>query len=236
MRAICREQYEQLTDDKTQGGHAMSASVFASMKTALVEPETSFEWKVIHRFWQMLVESTTPISLDALAQALHSSRERVKAVLEPEAEYDQFGNLVGWGLTQNPTIHQVVLEGHSLYAWCAPDTLYHPVVVNRPAQVVSQCPVTGARIELMLTPDRLESLSPEAAVVSIARDWSIFQRLKEAGCIRQGGCNSQFFFASGEVAAPWVSEHADFIVLPVEEAFLGLRDVALQQMALVARA
>jgi alkylmercury lyase len=216
----------------------MSASVFESMKTALVEPETAFEWKVIHRLWRMLVESTTPISLDALAQALHASRERVKAVLEryPEAEYDQFGNLLGWGLTLRPTIHQVALEGHALYAWCAPDTLYDPVIVNRSAQIVSQCPVTGARIELLLTPDRLLRLSPASAVVSIARDWSLFQRLKEAGCIRQGGCNNQFFFASREVAAPWVSEHPDFIVLPVEEAFLGLREVALQHMAQAARA
>ncbi len=214
----------------------MSASVFESMKTALVEPETAFEWKVIHHLWHMLVESATPISLDALTQALHSSRERVKAVLEPEAEYDQFGNLLGWGLTLRPTVHQVVLEGHSLYAWCAPDTLYDPVVVNRSAQIVSQCLVTGARIEMTLTPDRLLRLSPEAAVVSIARDWSMFQRLKEAGCIRQEGCNSQFFFASREVAAPWAFEHPDFIVLPVEEAFEGLRDIALQQMAQVAHA
>ena len=214
----------------------MSVSVFESLKKALLEPETAFEWKVIHRLWHLLVESTTPVSLDALAQVLHSSRERVKAALEPEAEYDQFGNLLGWGLTLHPTIHQVVLEGHALYAWCAPDTLYHPVVLNRSAQVVSQCHMTGARIELLLTPDRLLHLSPEAAVVSIARDWSIFQRLKEAGCIRQEGCNSQFFFASGEVAAPWVFEHPDFIVLPVEEAFLGLREIALQQMAQVARA
>jgi hypothetical protein len=34
----------------------------------------------------------------------------------------------------------------------------------------------------------------------------------------------------------WASEHPDFIVLPVEEAFAGLRDIALQQVALVARA
>ncbi len=216
----------------------MSASVFESMKTALVKPETAFEWKVIHRLWHLLVESATPISLDALAQALHTSRERVKAVLEryPEAEYDQFGNLLGWGLTLHPTIHQVVVEGHALYAWCAPDTLYDPVVVNRSAQIVSQCPVTGARIELLLTPDRLLRLSPASAMVSIARDWSLFQRLKEAGCIRQEGCNNQFFFASGEVSAPWVSEHPDFIVLPVEEAFLGLREIALQHMAQAARA
>jgi len=215
----------------------MSASVFESLKTALVEPETAFEWKVIHRLWHMLVESATPISLDALAQSLRTSRERVKAVLEryPETEYDQFGNLLGWGLTLHPTIHQVVLEGHALYAWCAPDTLYDPVVVNRSAQIVSQCPVTGAKIEMLLTPDRLESLSPASAVVSIVRDGSVFTRLQEAGCIRQGGCNNQFFFASQQVAAPWASEHLDFSVLPVEEAFEGLREIALQQRALVAR-
>ena len=66
----------------------MSAPVFESVKTAFVEPETAFTWKESHRFWHLLVQSNSPISLDALAQALHSSRERVKAVLEPEAEYE----------------------------------------------------------------------------------------------------------------------------------------------------
>jgi Alkylmercury lyase/Helix-turn-helix domain of alkylmercury lyase len=166
----------------------MSASVFESLKKALLEPETAFEWKLFHRLWQMLVESTTPVSLDALAQALHTSRERVKAVLEryPDAEYNQFGNLLGWGLTLHPTIHQLVVEGYSLYAWCAPDTLYDPLVLNRSAKIVSQCPVTGAKIEILLTPDRLESLSPASAVVSIVRDGSVFTRLQEAGCIQQG--------------------------------------------------
>jgi len=216
----------------------MSASVFESLKTALVEPETAFEWKVFHRLWQMLAQSAAPVSLDTLAQALHTSRELVQAVLEryPDAEYDQFGNLLGWGLTLQSTVHQLVVEGHALYAWCATDTLYDPIVLNRPAQIVSRCPLTGAKIEIMLTPDRLLRLAPEVAVVSIVRDGGMFTRLKEAGCIRQGGCNNQFFFASGEVAAPWISEHPDLIILPVEEAFLGLREIALQQMALVARA
>ncbi len=214
----------------------MSASVFKSMRTALLAPDTAFEWKVIHRLWYLLVESAIPVSLDALAQALHTSRERVKAVLEPEAEYDQSGNLLGWGLTLQPTVHQVGVAGHTLYAWCAPDTLYDPVVVNRPAQISSRCHMTGARIELRLTPDRLERLSPASAVVSILRDWSVFKQLQEAGGLRDEGCNMQFFFASGEVAAPWAAEHPDFIVLPVEEAFAGLRDVARQQMALVAQA
>lgn len=39
----------------------------------------------------------------------------------------------------------------------------------------------------------------------------------------------QRLFASQEV---WVSEHEDFTVLPVEETFHGLRDVAVQLQTL----
>jgi len=140
------------------------------------------------------------------------------------------------GLTLNSTVHQVRLEGRSLYAWCAPDTLYDPLVLNRSAQIVSRCPVTGTRIGMMFTPDRLLRLSPAGVVISIYRDWSLYQQVKEAGGLRQEGCNQQFFFASGEVAAPWAEAHPGFLVLPVEEAFPGLREIALQQRALVARA
>jgi alkylmercury lyase len=214
----------------------MSTSVFESLKTALVAPEAAFVWKVLHRFWHLLAQSGTPIALDALAADLHSSRERVTAVFEqlPETEYDQFGNLLGMGLTLHPTVHQVVLEGHPFYTWCAPDALLLPVILKRPARISSTCPVTGARISLVLTPERFEGLSPEAAVVSIARTGDLLKRVQESGCVRQGVCNQQFLFASGEIAAPWVAEHEDFLVLPVEEAFLGLREIALQQMALVA--
>src|SRR5260221_7568464 len=102
----------------------MSASDFESLKKALLEPETTFEWKLFHRLWQMLVESATPISLDALAQALHTSRERVQAALEryPDAEDDHDRNLLARGLTHHPTGHHVGVDGHFLHAQLAPDT------------------------------------------------------------------------------------------------------------------
>lgn len=216
----------------------MSTFVFDSVKKALTEPEDAFQWKVLHHFCRLLAESNTPISLDALAAALHSSRERVKAGLErnPEIEYDQSGNLLGMGLTLKPTIHQFVLDGHPFYAWCGPDTLALPVVLKRPARVISTCPVTGARISLELTPDHLESLSPETAVVSLDRTGDMFKRSQEAGCVRQEVCNNQSFFASLEATAPWADAHPDFAIVPVQEAFLGLREIFLQQMALAAQA
>ena len=56
----------------------MSTSVFASLTEALLEPDTAFDWKLFRRLWHLLVESARPVSLDALAQALHTPRERCR--------------------------------------------------------------------------------------------------------------------------------------------------------------
>jgi hypothetical protein len=44
----------------------MSASVFESLKTALVALEAVFAWKMFHRFWHLLAQSAPPSALDAL--------------------------------------------------------------------------------------------------------------------------------------------------------------------------
>lgn len=188
----------------------MSESIFTTMTTAFSAPETAFEWKLLHCFWGLLAERGEPVSPDTLAQALACERSQVAQVLDqyPEAEYDPSGNLVGVGLTLRPTVHQLVFEKRPFYTWCAPDALYMPVVLGHPAQIISTCPITGARIEVTLTPEYLETLAPSSAVVSIAKDGNILKRVKDAGCIRQGACESQFFFTNPEVVAPWVFEHA----------------------------
>ena len=220
-----------------KGDVSMAASIFETMTTLFEGPEAAFEWKLLQRFWETLAQTGKPISLDVLTRELACTRSQVVEVLDqyPEAEYDQFGQLIGLGLTLRPTVHQLFLEERSFSAWCGPDALIFPVVLKRPARIVSTCPVTGARIEVTLTPDHLESLSPTNAVISMAKDGGMLKNLKETSCIRQNGCNNQFFFANPEVAALWVSEHADFIIFPVEEIFEGLRQFAQQQMTLATR-
>lgn len=216
-----------------------SESILSTMTTAFSGPDAAFEWKLLHRFWESLAQTGAPVSLDTLAQSLACERSQIVQVLDeqyPEAEYDPSGNLVGVGLTLRPTTHQIVFENQPFYTWCAPDAFTIPVVLGRPAQIISQCPVTGTRIEVALTPEHLEAYTPPGAVVSFAKHGGMVKRLKEAGCIRQGGCANQFFFASQEVAAPWVSQHADFSVFPLEEAFEDLRKFTQQQMALASRA
>src|SRR2546426_8072443 len=110
----------------------MSESIFTTMTTAFSGPEAAFEWKLLHRFWELLVQTGVPVSLDTLAQALVCERSQVVQVLAeqyPEAEYDASGNLVGVGLTLRPTPHQIVLEKRPFSTWCAPDAFTIPVVL-----------------------------------------------------------------------------------------------------------
>lgn len=217
----------------------MSESILTTMTTAFSGPEAAFEWKLLYRFFGLLAQTGTPVSLETLAQALACERSQVAQVLDeqyPEAEYDESGKLVGVGLTLRPTVHQLVVENRPFYTWCAPDALHIAVVLGRPAQIISRCPITGTRIEVTLTPERMTAFTPASAVVSFPKHGNTLKRLKEAGCIRQGGCQNALFFASGEAAAPWVSHYADFRVFPLEEAFEDLREFAHKQMALATRA
>ncbi len=216
----------------------MPYPLFETMITSLVSPETALEWKLLHRFWRMLADTGTPVSPDALALALHCPREQVLETLRlyPEAEYDPAGNLAGLSFTLHQTRHQLLLGERTFSGWCAPDVLVFPVVLGCTARIVSTCPVTAMSIQLTVTPDHIEDLSPASAAVSIVRDGGMLGKLKEAGCIRQESCDHQFFFTSQQVVAPWVSEHADFIVFPVEEACQGLREVARHQQARAAQA
>ncbi|HET8851498.1 MAG TPA: hypothetical protein VFN02_03160, partial [Ktedonobacteraceae bacterium] len=99
----------------------MPHPLFETMITSLVSPETAFEWKLLLTFWPMLASTATPVSPDALAQALHCSREQVLETLRlyPEAEYDPAGNLAGLGLTLRQTPHQLHLGEQTFYGWCA---------------------------------------------------------------------------------------------------------------------
>jgi alkylmercury lyase len=89
----------------------MSESILTTMTTAFSGEEAAFEWKLLYRFFGLLVQTGAPVSLETLAQALACARAQVVQVLEeqyPEAEYDASGNLIGVGLTLRPTAHQLV--------------------------------------------------------------------------------------------------------------------------------
>jgi alkylmercury lyase len=95
-----------------------------------------------------------------------SARGSCGRLEQASAERDEEGQLVGLTLTLRPTRHRVIVDGRTVYAWCATDTLMFPVILGRPTIVESACPQTGRAIRSELMPDAVRSLDPPQAVMT----------------------------------------------------------------------
>jgi alkylmercury lyase len=171
-----------------------------------------------------LLSRGEPVALEQLAQAAGWTVENVEAALaaQTSAERDDQGRLVGLALTLRPTTHHVTVDGHTLFAWCATDTLMVPVVLGRPALIESTCPQTGQAIRIELTPDGVERLDPPDAVMTAVRPRGKFAD------VRSTTCAHGHFFSSIEATATWTEAHPGGHVYPVEEAFRLDRQVIRQ--------
>jgi alkylmercury lyase len=162
-----------------------------------------------------LLSEGEPVALAQLATAAGWSVEDVEAALRAQtsAERDDQGRLVGLALTLRPTTHRVTIDGRTLFAWCASDTLMVPVIVGRSAVVESTCPQTGQAIRVELTPDGVERVDPPDAVVSAVRPAG------QLADVRSDTCDHGHFFSSIEASAAWADAHPEGHIHPVEEAF-----------------
>ena len=155
-----------------------------------------------------------PASPEEITAAAGKSPEEVQAALDqfPSAEWDERGRLVGAGLTLRPTPHRFEVEGRTLFAWCALDTLMYPVLLGRTASIESPCRGTGEPVRVEATPAGIETVEPPSAVVSVVEP-------KDAANIRGVFCENVHFFASPEAASRWLEKHPQATILPVEDAF-----------------
>lgn len=160
-----------------------------------------------------LLAAGRPVTTGRLAAATGRTDEDIRQALAdmPDTEYDQNGRIVGSGLTLNPTPHRFETGGRTLYTWCALDTLVFPAVLGRTVDVTSPCHATGAPIRLTVEPDRISSVEPDTAVVSIVTP-------DAPTSIRAAFCNQSHFFASPDTAKDWLGRHPGATVLPVAEA------------------
>jgi len=158
-----------------------------------------------------------PVPIEKISTTLQMSGDDVRSALDelPNLEFDQEGNLVGAALTLTPTPHHFQVHGRKLYTWCAFDTLFFPVVLNLTAYVESQCHVTGSKINLKVTPNRIEELDPSNTVVSL-----VIPTASDACCdIRGSFCDKVHFFSSPEVAATWLVKNKEAMILSVDDAY-----------------
>lgn len=164
-----------------------------------------------------------PVPLAEIARAAGVSEHEVHRFfyeyLAPGwSHFDDSGSLIGFsGLTILPvSSHQLTVDGRRLYAWCAWDTLFLPHLLQKPVGVQSVCPVTGAAVELWVTPERLEYAAPSTAVMSFV----LADREQIAKDVVANFCQRVHFFASEEVGRAWQGQHADSVLLTLAEGYV----------------
>jgi alkylmercury lyase len=154
--------------------------------------------RIVVQILQLLANGC-PVPPDEIAIHLQVSPDKVVSILEGfGAEFDKEGNMLGFGLTLVPTPHVYKANGHKLYTWCAADALEFPVMLKHTAHIESPDPISGEKIRVSVTPDRVERVEPESAVVS----W--VDRIDVAN-IRGSLCNYVHFFTSPETASKWIA-------------------------------
>lgn len=160
-----------------------------------------------------LLQHGKPVTPEELASATGlGAGVVVKLTRRLGAEFDDEGNIVGWGLTLIPTPHKYRANGKDLFAWCAVDTISFPSILNHTAVIESPDPITGEIVRLTVTPDGVEGLEPSSAVMS----WSLNSDLYN---IRGTFCNLVHFFAEQQTAADYVSNNPGLVTVPIADVF-----------------
>jgi alkylmercury lyase len=163
---------------------------------------------------QVIAQSGQPFAPASLAARLQMSQEDVSAHLAriPDTEFNEEGRIVGWGITLVPTRHQFVLSEHTLFTWCALDTVLFPPLLQVEAHVQSRCSATNQPLTFVATPEGIADLLPATSVLSLILP------TERCDCVRGTFCEQSLFFQSEEAASSWIALHPDAVLLSVEEA------------------
>lgn len=173
-----------------------------------------------------------PVSAAHLAADIAMEEPAVNAVLQQISDvvYDGDGQIVGFGLSLVPTTHQFIINGQTLYTWCALDTFLYTALLAQPSQVASHCPVTARQIRLIMTPEGITELSPASSVISLViPDGSI------ADCRRSAFCKYGHFFATPDAGAAWLNGHPNGAILSITDAHRLGQLLAGQRLLLAGR-
>ncbi len=171
---------------------------------------------VCRQILHVLADVGHPLAPTHLATLLQMSQEELRTQLAcvPDTEFDEQGNIVGWGVTLVPTAHHMQLHGKPLYTWCAFDTVLFPALFQTEAQVQSECATTGYPITFVATSEGIRELTPATSVLSLILP------TQRCDCVRGTFCEQSLFFHSEEAASPWFALHPEAVLLSLEEAAL----------------
>lgn len=159
-----------------------------------------------------------PVSVAQLANAAGAPPAEIAVALDrlPSEFRDEQQRIIGFmGLTVvEMGEHRIHLDGRTLSAWCAWDTLFLPELIGASARVTSRCPTTAKEISLSVSPDGPTDLQPAEAVVSFLLPDGEFD-----ATVIQRFCHFVHFFASPDAAAKWTAEHPGTFTISVNDAY-----------------
>ena len=164
-----------------------------------------------------LLATGEPADPADVAVAAGLAPERVRELLAGwPGVYCEDGRIIGfWGLTPRPhSKHLFKVDGRTLHTWCAWDTLFIPRILGKSAQVETPCPITGETIRLTVTPEGVEGIAPESAVMSILEPPE--NMLED---IVSKFCHYVFFFATADAGGQWTAENPGTRLMSIPAAF-----------------
>lgn len=143
-----------------------------------------------------------PVSVGRFAAATTRSLTEAETIFARlrawGAEFDAAGDFTGAGVTLIPTPHHYTVNSRHFYTWCAPDTLFFPLMFGHTAVVESSDPVSGERIRATVGPGGIERIEPASAMLTSRKDG-------DADDVRGSMCQYGHYFTSQETAAEYVA-------------------------------
>lgn len=168
-----------------------------------------------------LLANGQPIDPKRLAAAtgmsLQAAAERLGWARDAGYEFDDSDRLVGAALSLNPTEHHFRIRGRDLYAWCGFDTLFLPILLDEPANVISTCPDTGTTIRLHVAADgTVSDLTPASTVLAVVG-------VEITACCPTTGpgsavCTQMPFLAHQQAALHWLNGRSGIAILSIPDA------------------
>lgn len=185
--------------------------------------------RLLIRMLRLLAQEGRPVARD------HALRELTELGIDPAAapalldawtERNDTGDIVGLGLTYNPTAHQMTIDGIRMWAWCGMDTLIFAHILGTSVTISSAAPGSGDIVRLHAGPAGVTGLDPAGAVATQRVPGRDQVDLTTKTAIWGSFCHHNFFFPNHAQAEQWAAGRDDIAILPMHDAFTVARDMA----------
>jgi len=143
------------------------------------------------------------LSIQNFANLLGKSASESEEILSLHGEVNELNQIVGFlGISLIETNHKMIVDGITIYTWCAADTFIFPRYLDFAAQVESKDPISGEIVKLSVNGDYLEWTDPVPLYISS-------MDMADSCDIRNSFCNHTHFFVSKENANLWLENNPE---------------------------